>query len=431
MNMLRTFLKFTLAISIHFFISAEKDLVISAKEHSKMRLCIVTLPYKNIQEIAEIVKQDLSWSKQFDVDLLVRDNLYSRLEIKSLSALGYPLIIFLSYGKHNSLEWRIYDSSQFIMIEGKRIKENHVNDRGAAHHCSDGIWYALTGESSCFLSKIIYCQEKRVSGIARAYKYLYLADYDGSQARLLVSSPTVSLAPRWNSSSSDTPLIYYSECTPRNLRLMAVNMSGKRRAVSNFAGLNMSVAWSPDGKSAVLCLSRDGTTQLYLYHVSDENESKRPLEKLTDAGLNVSPCFINNSELLFCSDNNSASKPYLSVMNLHDRLITTLVKGYCSSPSYCAKTDKIAYSRRVNSNLQLFLYDRKSKTERQLTQDSGNKDTCSWSPCGNYFLYTFDDGVHSRIAVYHVKTDRHWFITSERVRCSYPAWSPNCSLYFE
>ena len=40
--------------------------------------------------------------------------------------------------------------------------------------------------------------------------------------------------------------------------------SGKRRAIANFRGSNSAPAWSPDGQTLAVTLSRDGGSQLYL-----------------------------------------------------------------------------------------------------------------------------------------------------------------------
>ncbi|GAH05844.1 unnamed protein product, partial [marine sediment metagenome] len=77
----------------------------------------------------------------------------------------------------------------------------------------------------------------------KSYKHIYVADYDGSNEQLLVSTPTVNVTPRWNNDPAN-PLIFYSEHTNENVRLMVADMKGRRRIVSNFDGLNMLSSYS-------------------------------------------------------------------------------------------------------------------------------------------------------------------------------------------
>lgn len=94
---------------------------------------------------------------------------------------------------------------------------------------------------------------------------MYIADYDGSHEQLLVKTPTINIAPRWNADTSN-PLLFYSEYTNTNVRLMVVDMKGRRRPVINADGVTMLPSFTKDGKKVVYCSSRgNGNCQLYYY----------------------------------------------------------------------------------------------------------------------------------------------------------------------
>ena len=71
------------------------------------------------------------------------------------------------------------------------------------------------------------------------------------------------------------PFLFYSENTNANMRMMAVDMHKKKVIASNFDGLNMLPAFSPDGKAVVYCATR-GSGNCQLYHWSHKT-----LKKLT------------------------------------------------------------------------------------------------------------------------------------------------------
>lgn len=250
-------------------------------------------------------------------------------------------------------------------------------------------------------------------------RYIYVADYDGSDPQVLVDMPTITVAPRWNGDIRN-PLLFYSEYTNTNVRLMVVDMHKKRKIASNFDGINMLPAFSQDGKSVVYCASRgDGCCQLYRYQ-------KGELQRLThNYGNNISPVLADNGQrVYFCSDFQTGN-PQIFVSDLQTGLTKRITKGgYCTSPAYCPKREQLAYTKMVNRTMQIYVYDCQKKTHRQLTQDAGNKHECTWSPCGNYILFSLEQGGNGRIAILNLLTNERRYLTTAQSHCCYPAWSP-------
>lgn len=319
---------------------------------------------------------------------------------------------------HHAIDWRLYDTTQAVMLKGsKYTKRGHVL-RGWGHNVADDMWVALTGQEGFFSTKIAYCKNARITK-KRTIKHVYVADYDGSNEQQLVNVPTVSVAPRWNHDAKN-PLVFYSEYTNSNVRMVAVNMHKKRRIASNFDGVNMLPAFSIDGKRVVYCASRgDGNCQLYCY---DQGE----LKKLThNAGNNVSPTFSDDGlKIFFCSDAQTG-KPQIYCHDLVTSSLERLTQdGYCAAPSYCGKKNRIVYSKIIQGIMQLCIYDLVTKEHTQLTFDRGHKEECSWSPCGNYLLFSVEEGERSKIAMLNLLTNDRKYVTDSKYVCSYPSWSP-------
>lgn len=409
--------KFLLILFFCNAYASDITLSVRAQKHTRMPIALIVAPEQELDDIATIVAKDLSWTKQFAPEVMHHAPIKRTKDVRQFAQQNKPIVVFLSQpDKADYIEWRVYDSAQARMLKGKRTYKDDSSLRQWAHRCSNGIWTALTGMPGIFDMTIAYCQEFRQPG-RRPQKHIYVAEYDGSHAHALVATPTVNIAPRWRQANNGDPVIYYSECTLRNVRLMATNMKGKKRIISDFDGLNMLVAFAPDGKRAVLCLSRDGGTQLYLYKVG-----KKGLKQLTHQGAHISPCFVDKHNIIFCSDNNKRRRPYICTMNIDTGDIQEVITGYCSSPVYSPASGLIAYAKMVDGQMQLFTYDMKKKIERQLTFGYGSKDECCWSPCGTYLIYTFEDGGLSRIAIINAKTGASRFVTSAKKRCTYPAW---------
>lgn len=414
-----------MALYVTVHAKQEASIAIHSSGFAKLKLALVMLDHNgHVQdEFTKTIARDFSFSGQWHVDIVHQQKMPRQRDIKNLFKAGYHLAIFFSYvPKENTVEWRLYDTMQARMIEGKKCAQQGKPERVWAHAIADSIWQKLNNQESPFLSCIAYCKE--VSDKENKWiKQVCLAEYDGSYEKVIVHTPTINVAPRWNNDKK--PLLFYSEYTPANVRLMVVDMQGKRTVASNFDGITMVPAFSDDGKQVVFCASHgDGACHLY-------RAKKGELKKLTSNNANnISPTFGKNNECIyFCSDVTNGV-PYLyrysCALNAVEPMVTS---GYCASPSYCAKKDALVYAKRIKGVSQLFMYDGATKKHTQLTFDEGNKEECSWSPCGNYIVYAVQKGALSRIAVFNMGTGESRCITPATIQASYPCWSPRYEHY--
>jgi TolB protein len=392
----------------------EMTVAISASEYGKMPLLISMVGQQapDIQMLSDLVKHDLSWSGQFDISFQHFQVVPSKHELIELADKGFPLILFVQRDNEGKgFEWRLYDTTLPVMLKGKHMAKRGADARMWAHELADLLWPVLTGQEGLFSTKIAYCKEVK-RGKKRPYKYLCVADFDGSNE--VVRVPTVVVAPRWGKNG----LLFFTECTNSNMRLMYVDIEGNRHVASNFEGLNMLPSFSQDGKISVFCASRgQGNCQLYYC-------APGVFKRLShNDGNNVSPTITaDGSRVYFCSDYKSGY-PGIYVLDIQSGKIEELVRsGMC--PSYSDKTRKLAYLKKIKGTVQVFIYDIDSCTSEQLTKDSGDKDECCWSSCGNYIYYSVYQGCSSRIAVMNVLSRDQKWITNATDVCTYPSASP-------
>lgn len=396
------------------------DLQVQANKHEKVKflVCIVGKETKKLKSVADRLQKDFSFTNQFSVSYKNLSALKNQSDVKQFYSQGFPLVLFIKKGKgRKAIEWRLYDAQYAHMLVGKNYIKRGKEPREWAHHIADAVWPMVTGQEGFFCTKVAYCKEVHEPG-KKVLKHVYIADFDGSHEKLLVSTSTINVAPRWNR-DPDKPLLFYSEHTNTNVRLVMVNMKGNRKVVANFDGINMLPAFSPDGKQVVFCASRgSGHCQLYSY-------KKGSLQKLThNNGNNISPAFSDDGKKLFyCSDFESRC-PQIYTYDFESGASERLTKkGYCVSPSFCSKKNQLAYAKMVRGTMQLFLYNFQTKQHKQLTFDAGNKEECSWSACGNYLLFAVETRKESRLALLNLNSNDKKFITAGKTVCCYPAWS--------
>jgi len=458
------FLNFVFALILFSLYSpAMANIRVVAKKHKKMKTILASILDDNSGErnsdklstILEQVRRDLELSQQFDIDL--RENqskFYSTKEIKKLyknkNKSKIPLAIFINFvsGHDDLIQWRLYNTSNAKMIAGKKIKFFNLKLKHLAHKISDQIWPNLTGKKGCFSSVIVACKRAKNFNLnknkQRQNIYAFsITDCLGPvpKRELIVKAPTVNFAPKWH---SDKPLLFYSQHTTHNVRLMSIDHDYNNKKVTNFNGLNLTPTIAPNG-TVVLVVSWKGKERLCKY----EHKSKSSkCVSVSPANIHaLCPKFIDNNHILFCAIN-SRNVPKIAILNLKNNNIKYITNsGYSVSPDYCKANDKIVFCKKVDGYQQIFTCNLKKALESfndkesiksfkksknkpenlnlsQVTFDNSDKDNCSFSPCGSYIIYSQESNNNSRIRILNTLTKKSQFITPKNEYWSFPAWSP-------
>lgn len=398
---------------------------VDAQVNKKTKLALVAIGQRNasFETICKVIKSDLQFTHQFDVDVFFQVKMLSKKDVVAFNKQGYPIALIVNQKPEEKLfEARVYNTRKSKMIKGYKVPQIGTIQRSWGHALADAVLPVLTGNDGFFSSKIAYYKESKTK------KNICIADFDGKYERSLIEVKSAAVAPCWNKDPIN-PLILYSEYTPLNVRLMTANMQGKKSVAVNFDGLNMLPAFSEDGQEVVMCLSCDGSSQLYHYGYNKRTKKTGYTRLTHNNGNNISPSLMNNGDVVFCSDYEKG-RPHIYHLKRRRGTVTRLSDGgSCFSPSYSLAAHKIAYSQMHKGTAQIIIYDLEKGTEKQLTFDNGHKLECSWSPCGNYLAFSFKEGKTQRIAIQSLLTHKRRFLTSVQNRCSYPSWSINYSRF--
>jgi Tol biopolymer transport system component len=398
---------------------------VGAKNHAAMPL-IVAVFGKDQAKIEPLVVQlikDLEFSKQFKVKLVkLHDDILKKESLQNLAKNNAPLAIFINTiaDQTANFEWRLYDLLDLKMLLGKKV--TYQGDyTHAAHMIANKIWQQLMGCPGYFNSVIVACKKNKENKKNYQYIYVFHPTNGTSDKKMVVDAHTFSFAPRWHPKKR---LLYYSQNTPKNVRLMAIDHYGRKSIVTNFDGLNLTPAISPKGQ-IVVSLSSGGCEKLYRYEFDPVHKLNKFIA-ITDGRMHaISPSFIDEDKLVFCAIDAVYKLPRIAIMNLSQKTATFLTgRAFCVSPVYCKPKNKIAYCKRVHGVQQIFCYDLKNGEHQQITNSGGDKDDCSWSPCGNYLVFTEDRGKESRIALWNMLNSTQSYLSPKGEAWSFPAWSP-------
>lgn len=403
------------------------EIAIGAKKHEKMPLVVGVFgsDQAKIEQLVHQVIKDVEFSQQIKAErIMINTDSLQKDFLQGLAQKNRPLGLFFNVlswqGSNIQFEWRLYDLFTLKMLAGKTVACNgQINQ--VAHLVANKLWQELMGTAGFFNSIIVACQKIKKNDKNYQYIYAFHATNGAAGKKLLIDTHTINMAPRWH---PQRRLLYYSQHTPKNVRLMSVDEHGRKRIVTDFSGLNLTPAISPQGQ-IVVALSSGGCEKLYRYDYDPAHKVNK-FTALTDCRMHaISPTFIDEEHVVFCAIEASSKLPRIAILNTEKRTATFLTdKSFCVSPAYCHLRHQIAYCKRINGVQQIFSYDLKTKSHAQLTTTSGDKDECNWSPCGNYLVFTEYGKKGSRIAVYSLVEQVVKYLTPAGENWSFPAWSP-------
>lgn len=371
------------------------------------------------QRLSEVIATDMAVSGHYAIDRCEYWNAPTKkTAITALMQEGILFLLILE-SQQNAVAYRLYDTTtgDMITVASGSCAVLDDTDRRYGHYISDKLWQALMGEVTIFHTKIAYAKEiPYKKGIA--VKHICVADYDGRNEDTMVKLPTIAMAPRWGG-TKENPLIFYSEFTKTNVRLMCVNQRKKRAIITRYDGNSMHFTQNHDRSAYAYSASRgDGKSHIYLMR-------NKELEQCSFGEVNdASPTFNHDSAILYyCSDEKTGSPHIMAYTIATKKSVALPIKGSCVSPAHNPKKKLLAYSKMVDGCMQIFSFDTLTQQEKQLTWDAGHHTDPTWSPCGNYIAYAHQVGNASRIRIMCIATGHEQYVTPAGVNCSYPAWS--------
>ncbi len=240
--------------------------------------------------------------------------------------------------------------------------------RAMMHRFNDDVLEALTGERGIAETKIAFVRQNG------KFKDVWIADYDGQNARQVTHDRSLTLSPAWAPWGSELAFTTFKRGNP-DLYLFDLTR-GASYPFSTRPGLNTAPSYSPDGKWIACTLSRDGNAEIYL--VSRDAQTARRLTRndRIDSSPSISP---TGREIVFTSDRSGSPQIYVMDAEGSNQRLLTLEGKYNDSPQWSPKGDKILYASRHDAIFDIIIMEANGQNPVQLTSNAGHNENPRWS----------------------------------------------------
>lgn len=378
------------------------------------------------KEMAEVVAWDLDFTGLFKILPLGQypqgfagfPTDYTQIDITSWqkTPADYLVYAYVSTEGGNIVgEFRLIDVAAGAQVMGKRLTSQAPQRRLVAHQFSDEVTNYVHRMPGVATTRIVF------SGGSTGKKELYIADYDGANARPLTKHNSISIKPKVSPDGTKVAYVSYKDRYPW-LYVLEI-ASGKVSPLSRNVGINIAPAWAPDSQSLAIVLSRDGNPEIY--RVNADGSGLRRLTKNKD--VDTSPTFSpDGSKIAYVSGPDRAPSIYVMDANGGAPRRLSFSHGKAFDPVWSPDGTKIAFVSEYQG-VQIAVMNADGSGLRTLTRQ-GNNESPTWSPDSRHIMFYRTGASQLRAVTVDTSEPRDRAIPNLSMPCQGPSWGPRRSV---
>jgi len=369
--------------------------------------------------VMDVVSNDIDFYADFDLvpidSFFIKTYEIVELDLAGWKRLGADYVLKLEaefLGSNMRVAWKLFYTFDNRMVEDGRLGMHRDEWREMAHLISNEVVKTLTGEKGIFLTKIAYIKK------AGAGKEIFIADYDGANERQLTKNGSINLSPAFSPDGKEIYFTSYSEGDPK---LYKVNVaSGRISKVTDFPGLAAAPAISADGRKLACVLTKDGNSEIY--ELDLEGKIRNRLTK--HSSIDTAPSWSPDGELVaFTSDRSGVPQVYIMDKAGENQRRLTYEGRYNDSPAWSARGDRVIFvSRSQTGRFDIASVDTSGYDYHAMTEVGMNENP-HFSPDGKHIIFTSTRLGNPDIFTMDV-TGRHQRRLTRTGNCSNPVWGP-------
>jgi TolB protein len=390
---------------------------------------LVVLPGPGLDSARAIVRRDLDYSDRFEMVMLdppggasagrggaagggpVNYGIYKTMGAEFGVELN-PAAGGLSARLHDLNAGQVRSQQSFALPP-----ESDPGYRLELHRVADEVARWATGAPGAAASRLLFVSGGRI----------YRMDSDGEAITPLTPAGQTALSPVW---SPDGQRFAYTLLGAGRGAVYVQGLAGSTplQVPGTAAGLNITPAFSPDGRLLAYAHSDETGTDVYLANIADRCCAQRlTVGRYAD---NLSPTFSpDGRRLAFVSTRAGPPQVYVMAADGTDQELLAPfdygATGSSNAPEWSPDGANVVFHREVAGSPQLFLVDVAGRRVRQLTSSGRNEDP-TWAPDGRHVTFVSDRSGSRQLWVIDVETGRvRQLRTPGAARL--PAWSRRLS----
>ena len=414
-----------------FAVTANAQLVVEITKSAEDAVPIAVVPFGWEStgaapfDVAEVVAADLRRSGRFDPldrkGMIDRPTQGDQIRFQDWR---YLKTDFIAVGKLTpegtgfAAQFELYNVLTGQRLAGQKLNANANSMRALAHRISDIIFEQLTGVRGAFSTRVAFIN---VEGTPPKQRYkLIVSDYDGENQQIITTSDEPLMSPSWSPDAQS--LAYVSFESKASAIYVQTLRTGERKRVSARAGINGAPAWSPDGKTLALTLSRkDGDVDVYTLDLNSQVLTRMSF----DPGIDTEPSWsADGNKLYFMSDRAGGPQIYeVDVSNPQRPTRISFEGNYNARPRVSPDGKQMAVVHLDRGNYRIAVIDLASKGLQVLSQ--GRQDESpSFAPNGATLIYATQEKGRGVLATVSTdgRTEERLTTTTGEVR--EPVWAP-------
>ena len=377
------------------------------------------------KQLNDIMRNDLIRTGEFsilDEELLLPVKIINdELVFSDWKLLGIDYLVTGTIANANNsldISYEIFDIHKKRKVRSSKVFGIPNQIRQLAHYTSDGIYESITGIKGIAATRLLYVNEVKDSRFISIYK-LMLADSDGANEKVLLSSSEPIISPSW---SPDGKRVAYVSFETGIAKVFIQEIaSGKREAVLSQDTQISSPSWSPDGKYLSLTLYQDGNAEIYILRLRDRTLTRMTNQFAIDTESSWSP---KGNKILFTSGRSGSPQIYeLDLRKLNPKAKRISFEGtYNAKASYLPNEEGIIFVHRSNDGLFHIALKYKRENFIRVLTEAKMDESPSVAPNGNMVIYGIKENDLSMLAGFSLSGAKFKLPASDgEVR--EPAWS--------
>lgn len=414
---------------------AELTIVITKSSDQALPIAIVPFEWTEKNSAAPIsfsgiIGNDLERTGQFkaipEADMLEKPHDSKQVRYFNWRSISVENLVVgkfkaLGSGKY-AIEFQLLDTIRGRQIIGYSIPANENNLRNVAHHISDLIYEAITGEKGAFNTQIAYITASKFkTAESKKPQMLYtleVADTDGYNAKIILKSRKPIMSPSWSPDGKQLAYVSFEQGRPEIYVQSAYE--GARARVASFEGINGAPVWSPDGRQLALTLSHKGNPDIYTLDLASKQ-----LKQITQHwSIDTEPAWMPNSKSLVFTSDRSGTPQLYEVTLTDDRPKRLSFEGsYNVGADISPDGQTVAMVHLQNGRYQIATLDRRTGLFRILT-DGRLDESPSFAPNGSMLLYASESKGRGVLAAVSVDGRMQQQLVLKEGDIREPTWGP-------